>query len=123
MRSVAVSLLALALLGGCRGAPSSAESPSSAGERTDPPEPEPAEPEPAEPEPAEPEPKPKPPLCNGQPCAAPRECLGYFGIAGPSGPRFEACEIRCERGTGDNDGCPEGTRCVTIADGPGDVCR
>ena len=102
-------LLAAALaVAGCRATPAA----------------EPGEPEPVEPEPAEPvEPEPvDPPSCAGQPCAPPRECIQYFGIAGPSGPSFQACEIRCERDAG-ADSCPEGTRCVTVADGPGDVCR
>lgn len=66
-------------------------------------------------------PEPELPECDGQPCPPPRECIQYFGIAGPSGPSFHACELRCDRGGGDS--CPDGTRCVTIADGPGDVCR
>ncbi|MCA9705961.1 MAG: hypothetical protein KDK70_08960 [Myxococcales bacterium] len=60
--------------------------------------------------------------CGGQPCAPPRECIEYYGIAGPSGPKFHSCEIRCTPGKGDG-GCPEGTQCVTVADGPGSVCR
>lgn len=60
--------------------------------------------------------------CNGEPCAAPKQCLTYYGIAGPSGPAFQACELPCHR-SGKGDDCPEGTRCMTIADGPGDVCR
>lgn len=75
----------------------------------------------------EPEPEPaltveQPPTCEGQPCEAPRQCISYYGIAGPSGPMFHACEIRCEREV-DDGGCPDGMRCVTIADGPGDVCQ
>lgn len=62
------------------------------------------------------------PLCEGKPCPAPKQCLSYLGFAGPSGPTFHACEIPCEPGA-DNPGCPEPARCVTIADGPGDVCR
>lgn|SRR5690554_3558441 len=64
----------------------------------------------------------QPPLCEGEPCPAPKQCLSYLGIAGPSGPTFHACELPCEGGA-DNDGCPDAMRCVTIADGPGDVCR
>ncbi|MCA9697168.1 MAG: hypothetical protein KC431_06565 [Myxococcales bacterium] len=60
--------------------------------------------------------------CNGEPCAAPKQCLTYYGIAGPSGPAFHACELPCTR-KGKSDDCPEGTRCITVADGPGDVCR
>lgn len=44
-------------------------------------------------------------------------CSKYYGIAGPSGPEFSSCEIACDAG------CPTGTECVTIADGPGAVCR
>jgi hypothetical protein len=53
-------------------------------------------------------------------CQSGVSCLKYFGIAGPSGPEFSSCEIPC---TGKGDACPEGTKCMTIADGPGEVCR
>lgn len=46
-------------------------------------------------------------------------CTKYYGIAGPSGPEFSSCEITCASGKG----CPAGTACTTIADGPGAVCR
>lgn len=52
-------------------------------------------------------------------CPTGQACVKYFGIAGPSGPQFESCEISC---TGEAP-CPSGTKCVTIADGPGQVCR
>jgi|GEM_PF-2713885 len=50
-------------------------------------------------------------------CADGLECMKYYGIAGPNGPEFTSCEMRCEAG------CPTGTECVTISDGPGQVCR
>jgi len=53
------------------------------------------------------------------PCAKGLSCTKYFGIAGPSGPAFESCEISCA----DGKACPGTTSCVTIADGPGIVCR
>jgi hypothetical protein len=43
----------------------------------------------------------------------------YYGIAGPRGPQFSSCEIRCDG----KEGCPTGLDCITIADGPGQVCR
>jgi hypothetical protein len=46
-------------------------------------------------------------------------CTKYFGIAGPRGPQFKTCEIRCSTGTT----CEGDRKCVTIADGPGQVCR
>lgn len=59
----------------------------------------------------------------GQPCSdkcvAPAKCEQYSGIAGPKGPQFTSCELRC----GDAKACPDGTTCVTVADGPGEVCR
>lgn len=64
----------------------------------------------------------EPPLCEGQPCESPRQCISYYGIAGPAGPLFRACEIPCSPEL-ENGGCPDGMRCVTIADGPGDVCQ
>lgn len=57
--------------------------------------------------------------CPGGKCAAGLECVEYFGIAGPRGPKFTSCEIRC----GGGKPCPGGQRCITIADGPGQVCR
>jgi hypothetical protein len=53
------------------------------------------------------------------PCATGLNCTKYYGIAGPSGPAFESCEISCA----DGKACPGTTSCVTIADGPGMVCR
>jgi hypothetical protein len=47
------------------------------------------------------------------------ECVTYFGIAGPRGPQFKTCEIKCDATTK----CPAGTSCGVIADGPGQVCR
>jgi len=51
-------------------------------------------------------------------CVAPATCVSYYGIAGPSGPQFKSCEIKC-----DGTACPNGLTCTTIADGPGSVCR
>jgi eight-cysteine-cluster-containing protein len=67
-------------------------------------------------------------------CQAPRQCLEYFGIAGPSGPKFVSCEIPCisdltsnpasrSAATKQEAACPTGMSCITIADGPGSVCR
>lgn len=53
-------------------------------------------------------------------CATGLECVKYYGIAGARGPQFKSCEARCE---GPKSKCPSGTRCVTVADGPGQVCR
>lgn len=55
----------------------------------------------------------------GDACAAGAACRTYYGIAGPAGPEFKSCEISCGPGVT----CPTGTNCVTIADGPGAVCR
>jgi len=52
-------------------------------------------------------------------CAPGLECVKYRGIAGARGPEFKSCETRCR----DGKGCPDGTKCITIADGPGQVCR
>lgn len=60
--------------------------------------------------------------CGGRTCAPGETCASYYGIAGPRGPLFHECVIRCRRGE-PNDGCPAGTICYTVADGPGDVCR
>ena len=60
--------------------------------------------------------------CSGQNtlCASGTVCLAYFGIAGPQGPEFKSCEIPCSHPGAT---CPLGQSCVTIADGPGQVCR
>lgn len=52
-------------------------------------------------------------------CAPGLECIKFYGIAGPRGPQFKSCEIRC----GADKMCPTGTACKTVADGPGQVCR
>ncbi|MCB9700574.1 MAG: hypothetical protein H6711_01640 [Myxococcales bacterium] len=57
--------------------------------------------------------------CGDATCAPGEKCIEYFGIAGPSGPRFQTCGIPC----GPKRTCPSGKKCVTIADGPGDVCQ
>ena len=52
-------------------------------------------------------------------CAAGTACLAYYGIAGPQGPEFKSCEIPCLH---PGAVCPLGQSCLTIADGPGQVC-
>jgi hypothetical protein len=52
-------------------------------------------------------------------CATGLECIEYFGIAGARGPKFTSCEIRCSP----DKPCTKPQRCITIADGPGQVCR
>jgi len=55
----------------------------------------------------------------GDRCAAGLSCVKYYGFAGPRGPEFKSCEVRCK----DSSGCPKGTTCLTVSDGPGQVCR
>ncbi len=59
------------------------------------------------------------PCGDGGTCAPPMECVKYYGIAGARGPQFSSCEITCS----EKSVCPASTTCVTIADGPGAVCR
>lgn len=59
------------------------------------------------------------PACGDKTCAADEQCIEYYGIAGPRGPKFQECGIPCPSGKG----CPPGKTCQTIADGPGPVCR
>lgn len=55
--------------------------------------------------------------CGGQACAAPKQCIRYVGVAGPSVPLF-TCGIPCEPdGT-----CPGGAACTAFPDGPR-ICR
>jgi hypothetical protein len=63
----------------------------------------------------------------GQSCASPTQqcatglsCESYYGIAGASGPQFKTCEIPC---SAQGALCPLGQSCVTVADGPGQVCQ
>jgi hypothetical protein len=55
----------------------------------------------------------------GDRCAPGLTCVSYYGFAGPRGPQFKTCEIRCK----DDSVCPKGRSCVTVSDGPGRVCR
>jgi hypothetical protein len=55
----------------------------------------------------------------GDACATGLSCVTYYGIAGPKGPAFKSCEIKC----GSDKDCPTGHHCTTISDGPGRVCR
>ncbi|MFO0748118.1 MAG: hypothetical protein U1F43_21040 [Myxococcota bacterium] len=57
--------------------------------------------------------------CDDADCDADLTCVEYYGIAGPSGPKFTSCEIPCS----DDSVCPDNQKCITIADGPGQVCR
>lgn len=52
-------------------------------------------------------------------CAAGLSCVRYYGIAGKQGPEFKSCEVRCD----DSTACPKGLTCMTVSDGPGQVCR
>ncbi len=114
MRALAPVLLACSLLLACdKGA---SPPPSSGGAVTTPP----PNPTPATDPPADPTPAPATgPACGDKTCAADEECISYYGIAGPRGPKFEECGIRCKA----DGGCPDGKKCQTIADGPGPVCR
>ena len=58
---------------------------------------------------------------SGDECAPGLECIKFYGIASPRGPQFKSCEIKC--GAQEKSPCPDGTKCTTIADGPGQVCR
>ena len=64
------------------------------------------------------DPGPGGPACGDKTCAADEQCISYYGIAGPAGPKFQECGIPCQKGE-----CPAGKVCQTIADGPGPVCR
>jgi hypothetical protein len=57
--------------------------------------------------------------CVDDACPAGLTPIHYYGVAGPSGPEFCSCSIPCED---DPNVCPDGTSCVTISDGPGNVC-
>lgn len=56
--------------------------------------------------------------CGEATCAAGEQCIEYYGVAGPRGPKFQTCGIPCPHGK-----CADGKKCVTIADGPGPVCQ
>jgi hypothetical protein len=46
----------------------------------------------------------------------------YYGVAGTSGPQFCNCEIPCGTSATTSATCPGNMRCISIHDGPGDVC-
>jgi len=52
-------------------------------------------------------------------CAEGLTCVEFYGIAGANGPSMTSCEIRCKA----DKACPDGQHCVTVSDGPGQVCR
>jgi hypothetical protein len=132
--------LALFLLVACKSSSSTTSQPSAQPPTTEPtPAPAPTGPAPVDPTPAPaptptptPTPAPTTPAQTGvkpaigetcgeaDACAKGLECVKYYGIAGPRGPQFKSCEQRCE---GKKASCPSGTKCVTVADGPGQVCR
>jgi len=56
--------------------------------------------------------------CGDHTCGPGLECARYYGIAGPRGPEFTQCVLRCAK----DKSCPGNQTCVTIADGPGEVC-
>jgi hypothetical protein len=127
MRTIARLLPALFLLAlaGCPSGPDNAQTPQPSPQPTEP-APTPTEPTPTEPTPPT-DPTQQPPTslpaqsepCPSGACAAGLACVEYYGIAGPRGPKFTSCEVTC-KGKGP---CPAGQKCVTIADGPGEVCR
>lgn len=51
----------------------------------------------------------------GQQCAEGYTCIGFFGIAGNE---LKSCEISCKKDIH----CPIGQSCISIADGPQDIC-
>lgn len=82
--------------------------------------PGPTEPPPADAAPAVPLPPQGAPCTPDGQCSEGLTCLKYYGIAGAQGPAFTSCEIPC---LNDPSVCPDGQRCIVIADGPGQVCR
>jgi eight-cysteine-cluster-containing protein len=57
--------------------------------------------------------------CGAQRCKPGQECVTHHADRGP---QHHSCEWRC-RPDQPNDGCPEGTRCEPLGDGPERVCR
>ena len=59
--------------------------------------------------------------CQAGACPSGLEPVVYCGFAGCSdgGGQSCSCEIRCGQNAGV---CPTGSSCVTISDGPGEVC-
>jgi len=122
--------LALILVAACSSSSPPPPAPTPAPEPTPAPTPEPMPNPKPTPDPT-PTPTPTPPVdaapapsaekCGDKPaCVAPATCVSYYGIAGARGPQFHSCEIKC---TPKGKDCPADKKCVTIADGPGSVCR
>lgn len=59
--------------------------------------------------------------CGKKTCAAGEQCIEYYGIAGPKGPKLRTCGVPCKLGKKGQ--CPAGKRCVMISDGAGAVCQ
>ena len=110
-----LAALALVLVCACSGSSSSSPGPASGSASPPPPPPPDPTTQPASVDIA----KLGQPCGDGGTCSPGMECVKYYGIAGPRGPQFSSCEIPCS----DKTTCPTGTHCVTVADGPGAVCR
>lgn len=111
-----LAALALVLVAACSGSSTSSPGPASGSSQPPPPPPPPSG---SGAEPAALDLAKLGQPCTDGACAAPMECVKYYGIAGPRGPEFSSCEIRCS----EKSACPTGTHCATVADGPGAVCR
>ena len=48
--------------------------------------------------------------------------VSYYGVAGTAGPLSCNCEIPCSTNATTSSACPTKMICITISDGPGDVC-
>jgi hypothetical protein len=57
--------------------------------------------------------------CVDDTCPAGLTPIHYYGVAGPAGPEFCSCSIPCDERPS---ACPDGTECVNVSDGPGNVC-
>jgi hypothetical protein len=56
----------------------------------------------------------------GDACPSPAQCITVVGMAGPDSARKE-CWVTCAK-EDSSDGCPSGTTCTFMHDGPGRVC-
>lgn len=116
MRSVAFAFVALA--SACAGkqaatepTPTVSSDPGAASDGS------PTRPEPPRPDPASGEGE----ACGSTTCQPPERCIEFPTMGADGAALGHECGITCDPAK-DSADCPEGRRCIFIADGPGNVC-
>lgn len=53
--------------------------------------------------------------CTAASCPPSMQCLAWYGVSGPLGPKYMTCEIPCDPAS---PSCPNGLSCAGSGDGP-----